>query len=69
MNEIIRTRYFESDSDNPKSKIQNLKLVGLSVIAIVLAVAGAVAEAQQPTKIPRIGYLTVISSSASAQFI
>jgi putative ABC transport system substrate-binding protein len=41
-------------------------LVGLSVIAIVLAVAGAVAEAQQPTKIPRIGYLTGGSRSASS---
>jgi putative ABC transport system substrate-binding protein len=31
--------------------------VGLSVIAFVLVVAGAVAAAQQPTKILRIGYL------------
>ena len=37
--------------------IQNLKWVGLSVIAFVFVVAGAVAQAQQPAKIPRIGFL------------
>ena len=41
--------------DNRKSKIQNRKWVRLSVIALVLVVA--VAEAQQPKKVPRIGYL------------
>ena len=50
---------------NLKSKIQNLKWLGLSVIAFVLVVAGAVAEAQQPTKVSRIGYLTGPSLSAS----
>jgi len=33
------------------------KWLGLSVIALALVVAGAVVQAQQPTKIPRIGYL------------
>jgi putative ABC transport system substrate-binding protein len=42
---------------NPKSKIQNRKWVGLSIIAFVLVVCGEVAEAQQARKIPRIGYL------------
>jgi putative ABC transport system substrate-binding protein len=32
--------------------------VGLSVIAFVLVVTGAVAQAQQPKKVPRIGYLS-----------
>ena len=59
-------RLLESLSDNLKSKIQNLKLVELSVIAFVLVVAGAVAQAQQPTKVPRIGYLTPASLSANA---
>ena len=53
-------------SGNPKSKIQNPKWLRLSVIAFVLVVAGAVAEAQQPTKIPRIGYLTAGSLSAQS---
>jgi putative tryptophan/tyrosine transport system substrate-binding protein len=54
----------KSLSDNRKSAIQNPKWLGLSVIAFVLAVAGAVAQAQQPTKIPLIGYLTNASLSA-----
>jgi putative ABC transport system substrate-binding protein len=53
-------------SDNRKSKtcselgrrIQNLKSLGLSVIAFVLVVAVAAAEAQQPKKVFRIGYLS-----------
>jgi putative ABC transport system substrate-binding protein len=44
--------------DNRESKIQNLKWLGLSVIAFVLVVAGAVATAQQPKKVFRIGYLS-----------
>src|SRR5207249_645846 len=46
-----------SSSDNPKSKIGNLKWLGLPVIAFVLVVGGPVATAQQPTKVPRIGFL------------
>jgi len=38
-------------------RIQNRKWLGLSVIAFVLVVTGAVAQAQQPKKVPRIGYL------------
>jgi putative tryptophan/tyrosine transport system substrate-binding protein len=48
---------WKSFFENPKSAIQNRKLVGFSIIAFVLVVAGAVVQAQQPTKIPRIGYL------------
>jgi putative ABC transport system substrate-binding protein len=42
----------------PSRTIQNLKWLGLSVIAFVLVVAGAVASAQQPKKVFRIGYLS-----------
>jgi putative tryptophan/tyrosine transport system substrate-binding protein len=42
------------------------KLAGLSVIAFVLAMCEAVAHAQQPTKISRIGYLAPASLSALA---
>ena len=59
-------RWLDSFSHNRKSKtctelsrsIQNRKWLGLSVIAFVLVVTGAVALAQQPMKIPRIGYLS-----------
>ncbi len=47
-----------SCSDNRKSKIENLKWLGLSVIALVLVVTWAVAQAQQPAKVPRIGYVS-----------
>jgi putative tryptophan/tyrosine transport system substrate-binding protein len=52
------TRFPASSSDNRKSKIQNRKLVGLSLIALVLGVTVAVVEAQQPKKVARIGYLS-----------
>ena len=65
MNRIFRLRLSVSQSDNRKSKtcteqrrsIENLKWLGLSVIVFALTVCGARAEAQQPTKVPRIGYL------------
>ena len=48
----------DSLSDNRKSKIQNRKLVGIFAIAFVFAFGGVVARAQQPKKVPRIGYLS-----------
>ncbi len=59
---------FKSDNPKPKSgpSEQNRKWVGLSVIAFVLVVTGAVAQAQQPTKIARIGYLSAAPLSAIA---
>jgi putative tryptophan/tyrosine transport system substrate-binding protein len=53
-----------SYSDNRKSAIQNPKWVGLAlVIALTFALGGAVAEAQQPARIPRIGILIPTSES------
>jgi putative tryptophan/tyrosine transport system substrate-binding protein len=43
-------------SGNPNSKIHNPKWVGILAFSITLACGGA--WAQQPAKIPRIGYLT-----------
>jgi hypothetical protein len=57
MNKTFCAQCLEAFSDNLKSKIENLKLVGLSFV-LVLVVAGAAAEAQQPKKVPRIGYLS-----------
>jgi putative ABC transport system substrate-binding protein len=54
MNQTPSTQFLAALSDNRKSRIKNLKWLG----AFVLLVIGAVAQAQQQTKIPRIGYLT-----------
>jgi ABC-type uncharacterized transport system substrate-binding protein len=52
-------------SDNRKSAIKNRKLVGIVALAVILAMCGAVAQAQQPKKVPRIGFLEP-SGSATA---
>jgi len=44
----------------------NPKWLGLSVIAFVILVVGNVAQAQQPQKVPRIGYLSVLDASAES---
>ena len=54
---IFRTAFRIALSDNQKSKIKNRKLVGLSVIALMLLILGAMAEARQPKKVARICYL------------
>jgi ABC-type uncharacterized transport system substrate-binding protein len=55
-------RFPASSSDNRKSKIQNLKWGGIVALVVTLVIAfalgGAVAQAQQPKKVPRIGYLS-----------
>ena len=64
-------RFVDSRSDNRKSKtcgersrtIQNRKLVGIVTLAVIVAMCGVVAQAQQPTKIPRIGFLGATSPS------
>ena len=74
MNAKSRLQVPKSRFDNLKSKtcgefyrtIQNLKWLGLSIIACVLVLAGAVAQAQQPTKVTSIGYLGAASLSANA---
>ena len=54
----------EINSQTRTSK--NPKRLGLSVIAFMLVVAGGAAQAQQPTKVPRIGYLGSIPFSQFA---
>ena len=49
-------RYESLAVNNLKYKIRNLKWVGIFGIALTFAF-GAVAGAQQPAKLPRIGYL------------
>ena len=64
MRELFRIRFFSSQSDNRKSKIENRKWAGLFAVVIVLTVCGARAEAQQPARIPRIGILIAPSASS-----
>src|SRR5213594_3942933 len=69
MKRIFRLlRFFASQSDNLKSKtcpesyrrIENPKWVGIFTIAFTFVVGGTVAQAQQPKKVPRIGYLSSV---------
>ena len=64
MRDRTRTRSPSFRSDNRKSKIQNRKLVGIVALVVTLAMCGAVAQAQQPKKVPRIGYLSTNSPAA-----
>ena len=65
-------RLRNSPSGNPKSKtcpesyrrIQNPKLVWIVAIALTFALCGVVVDAQQPGKVPRIGYLSGGNSSS-----
>jgi putative ABC transport system substrate-binding protein len=54
----------EKNGQNPMRR----KLVGLTISAILCALCFS-AEAQQPTKIPRIGYLNPVSPSTSSDRI
>src|ERR1043166_5381653 len=51
------------NSRNLKSAIQNRKWAGIAALAIAFAMCGAVAHAQQPRKIYRIGYLDPAASN------
>ena len=71
MQRKFRIRFSFALSDNrkskacpePRRKIQNRKWVRLFAIVVVLTVCGARANAQQPKKVPRIGYLNAVSPS------
>ena len=52
-------------SDNLKSKIKNPKWVGIFAVVLTLLFGGVKARAQQPKKVPRIGYLTAASLSSN----
>jgi putative ABC transport system substrate-binding protein len=59
----------KSLSDNRKSAIQNPKWVGIFAIALTFAFGGAVAQAQQVGKVPRIGFLDSSTASGSAVLV
>ena len=76
MIKIYRTAVRIPLSDNLKSKtcpergrrIQNLKWGGIAAIGVAFALFGAVAQAQQAGKVPRIGWLMVNWSPRSEAF-
>src|SRR5262245_33743116 len=47
----------------PRRRIENPKWVGIFAIALTFAFGGAVATAQQPKKVPRIGFLSASSGN------
>src|SRR5713226_2383963 len=67
MDEKIRIGFLASRSDNRKSKSgpadQNLKWAGFLAILILLLGCVGMVEAQQPKKVPRIGFLTASALS------
>src|SRR6266511_3349008 len=61
MKKLFRIRLFGTRSDSLKAKTcteLSRKWVGVVAIGLAFALFGAVAQAQQPTKIPRIGYVS-----------
>jgi putative ABC transport system substrate-binding protein len=62
---VFRMRLFGSQSGNRKQKMGNRTWAGLIAIVCALTVCGAVAQAQQPTKVTPIGYLSFPSLSAN----
>ena len=58
MIELSWMRWPNYSSDNRKSKIQNRKWVGIFAIVFAFVFGGVEAAAQQPKKIPLIGYLS-----------
>jgi ABC-type uncharacterized transport system substrate-binding protein len=61
-----RTAWSRFRSDNRKSAIQNPKWVGPLAIVIAFTMCWARVEAQQPAKLPRIGFLIATSPAAIA---
>jgi putative ABC transport system substrate-binding protein len=63
---VFRLRFFGSQSGNRKQKMENRTWAGLIAIVCALTVCGAVAQAQQTTKVISIGYVSGPSLSANA---
>jgi putative tryptophan/tyrosine transport system substrate-binding protein len=55
---LARTKALRACLSLRRTWFQNRKWVRLFAIVVALAMCGARAEAQQPAKVPRIGYLT-----------
>ena len=66
MNRKSCVRWPDSFSDNRQSKIQNRKLVGIFAIALTFVFGAAAALAQQPKKVPRLGYLSARDAASES---
>jgi hypothetical protein len=74
MHNTLLKRFLNSWSDNRKSKtcpelgrrIQNRKLVGVLAIFVLLLGCVGVATAQEPKKVPRIGYLSAADAATDS---
>ena len=66
MKVISSKRVSDSCSDNLKSKIQNPKWLGSFAIALTFVFGAAVVQAQQPKKVPRIGYLSSADAASDS---
>ena len=64
----LRNLFFDSRSDNRKSKIENRKWLGPSIIAFVLVVVAG-AQAQSTAKVPSVGVITTGSPEALAHLL
>ena len=68
-------QWLNSSSDNlkfktcpePSRRIENPKWVGIFAIALTFAFGGAVAQAQQPKKVPRVGWLAADSHAPTRE--
>ena len=69
MSENASLRLPNSCSDNRKFKIPNRKLVRIIALVIAFAMCGTVAQAQEPGKVPRIGFLVASNSFANSDRI
>ena len=56
----------DSAQDKLRRRIQNLKWLGFLAILVFLVGCVGMAEAQQPKKVPRVGYLAAASLSANS---
>jgi ABC-type uncharacterized transport system substrate-binding protein len=66
MTKIFSIRFPPFSSGNRKSKIENLKWAGLVAFVVAFTVCGGRALAQQPAKVPRIGFQLDAPVSATA---
>src|SRR6185295_17864290 len=66
MHNTFGTWFGVSVSDNRKSKIQNRKWSGIVAAVFAFVTCGAVAMAQQPKKVPLIGYLSPVDAASES---
>jgi len=67
MDKTFRNRFLYSDSSNNRqSKIQNRKWAGFLAILVLLVGCVGMSQAQQPKKVPRIGYVSGTGTNVEA---